>query len=226
MFFLLNVLFLFSDLVIIFTLFFANDEVKTFTFSLNDLRDTLDKLSDDEAGEPEDSEDRLLSQNTRPISNISHRSLDRHRGSRYHMSSSRNNSSRNNSSRNNSSRGSNNTYNSDFSSVTDCDFGDKPPKYKLRVNIKNGDTLTLGCDINKPSSLSQIRYQLEIRKDVNEYNRIQKDQKNKYHYNLSRTLPNESIKLRAIKRSMHHKSILLKNTNSLIDYNSKEYKDM
>lgn len=43
-----------------------DDEVKTFTFSLNDLRDTLDKLSDDEAGEPEDSEELAMDMGAEP----------------------------------------------------------------------------------------------------------------------------------------------------------------
>tara|TARA_B100000900_G_scaffold79918_1_gene64270 strand:+ start:1628 stop:2671 length:1044 start_codon:yes stop_codon:yes gene_type:complete len=33
-----------------------DDEVKTYTFNLNDLRNTLDKLTDEEEGEPQDSE--------------------------------------------------------------------------------------------------------------------------------------------------------------------------
>ena len=43
-----------------------DEEVKTFTFSLNDLRDTLDKLSDDEEGEPEESEELAMDMGAEP----------------------------------------------------------------------------------------------------------------------------------------------------------------
>ena len=43
-----------------------DEEVKTFTFSLNDLRDTLDKLGDDEEGEPEESEELAMDMGAEP----------------------------------------------------------------------------------------------------------------------------------------------------------------
>ena len=43
-----------------------DEEVKTFTFSLNDLRDTLNKLSDEEQGEPEESEELAMDMGAEP----------------------------------------------------------------------------------------------------------------------------------------------------------------
>ena len=36
------------------------------------------------------------------------------------------------------------------------DFGDQPPVFKMRYELKHGDVLTLGCDLNRPTSLSQV----------------------------------------------------------------------
>ena len=100
------------------------------------------------------------------------------------------------------SRGSHN------SSYLSTDFGDRPPKYKMRTAMFHGDLLTLGCGIDKPSSLSQISYELEIRKDSVEKERMLKEEKKVHHTSLSQTLPNESIRLRALQRSFRKKATL------------------
>lgn len=74
----------------------------------------------------------------------------------------------------------------------------------------HGDLLTLGCGIDKPSSLSQISYELEIRKDSVEKERMLKEEKKVHHTSLSQTLPNESIRLRALQRSFRKKATLEK----------------
>ena len=90
------------------------------------------------------------------------------------------------------------------SSTSQLDFGDQP-KYKIRVLFRHGDVLTLGCDKNRPSSLSQIRYELEIRPDMEEAKRLTDVFKSQHRWNLSRTLPKESIRLCSIKSSIRKK---------------------
>ena len=103
--------------------------------------------------------------------------------------------------------GSRESHNSSYLST---DFGDRPPKYKMRTAMFHGDLLTLGCGIDKPSSLSQISYELEIRKDSVEKERMLKEEKKLHHTTLSQTLPNESIRLRALQRSFRSKATLEK----------------
>ena len=61
------------------------------------------------------------------------------------------------------------------------------------------DVLTFGCDRSKPSSVSHLSYTLEIRPDKVGFTQASSIHKKKHLSEFARTLPSESVKLRALR---------------------------